>query len=553
MITIMTRQLLCVLAVIFIAFIPTDAFSQKVKWERFNIAYTHLPSDPLPAEFTTYSTRVYGSWSDQLAGAGLTTTGLANRIKMDGFKKVDNGHIRVVVQLGYFRTENNKLNSIKKEKEDKEGNKSTYYRYTRSFQYSMPISMQVTDYQGKVLIDRVISDRSNAQTYTSKEFASAKAANEWWYKNRTNTYNQFIKELINNGINTASSTIRSKYDYQKMAKKTDNMELVVKFEKEAEFEKAYNTVKEAFAEMTPQEPVDGLKEKVKPAMEFWSQMIDSYDPRHKKERKVVHAANYNMAVTFFWLDDLDSAQKYATDCLNIGWKDGRPKQLKREIENVRKLFAANKMTTRHIKRDLSNAKPPASSAELAALAMEDDGAAAVDMQGFVVSNDDTRLEGKFVITAEEGESLAFGPNGNITFVYEDAGMEKKHFMDPSKTSAFGFEKRQFSVHPFAPGSDPDAEAKPCILESLYDSEKVNVYVYCPYDDKLGEEDVEFAFQKGEGELVSTKDTQFLIFKKGLAKYFEDCADLKELAEGGEFKRNEKDIVRAARVYAEMCD
>ncbi|MCG8328447.1 MAG: hypothetical protein MI974_12210 [Chitinophagales bacterium] len=531
-----------------------SGFSQKVKWEKIKTAYTQLPSKPLPPEFTTYSVKVYGGYSDQIAGAGLTKADLAKKIAMDGFKRVDNGHFRVVVQLGYFRTENVKTNTLERVKEDKEGNKTKYYRYTKSFQYYMPISMQITDYKGNVIEERVLSGSSNAQTWTSKEYSKASELNDWYYKNRTTTRNGLIKSHINSVLSNASSSIRTKYDYQHISNHSDWMEEVRKVPEEEAFLKHIDNVRKVFADMKPDESIDQMKEKVKPAIDYWASLLDLYDAGHKKERKVVHACTYNIAVTFFWLDDLDSAYKYATDCINIGWKETRPKTLQREIEAIRKLFAANNITSRHLKRDIENATPPSNAAAMGELAMEDGGAAAnaVNKEGYVITSNGDSLAGQFVINTEASEELTFGPNGNISFVYVSDGMEKKNTLNPAETKAFAMDKRYFAIIPFAPGSDPDAEEQACIMECLYDSNPVSVYTYCPYDDQLGEEEVEFAFRKKEGGLVSTKDTQFLLFGKGLAKYFEDCSDLKELAAAGEFKHNKKDIIRAARVYAELC-
>jgi len=43
-----------------------------------------------------------------------------------------------------------------------------------------------------------------------------------------------------------------------------------------------------------------------------------------------------------------------------------------------------------------------------------------------------------------------------------------------------------------------------------------------------------------------------MFNKGLANYFSDCEDLKTMSNEGGFKLNEEDLVKAARIYSEIC-
>ena len=91
------------------------------------------------------------------------------------------------------------------------------------------------------------------------------------------------------------------------------------------------------------------------------------------------------------------------------------------------------------------------------------------------------------------------------------------------------------------------------MEELYASDKISLYKYYPISGALGDEKHEFALQKKAEETpISLLDTQFLMFEKGLANYFNDCEDLKIMCENGKIALEEEDLLKAARIYSEVC-
>ncbi len=91
-------------------------------------------------------------------------------------------------------------------------------------------------------------------------------------------------------------------------------------------------------------------------------------------------------------------------------------------------------------------------------------------------------------------------------------------------SAFSIGERAFEKMHFSPCAKVKGEFKMCILETLYASDKLNLYKYHPSTSKIEAEKPEFAFKKAaDAAPVSLLDTQFLLLKKGLASYFSDCA------------------------------
>lgn len=546
----MLRHILCSLVLVLLAISVTDA--QKIKGEKAPVAFTILPNKPMDPEFTTYSVEIYGN-SGSIEDLGYSRSKMADSyFGLHSFKRVpQGGHFRISVRVSYLRVPTAKTQSYTKNvKQGETTVKKTYYK--KVVKYNLPVHYTIEDYKGNV-----IAEASLGTDLTSMDWGagatSSYALNKSWNDRRQGLYTQWRKNLVTSHMKSISSFIKSSYDFRPSKRKVEILVLGKKDKGTEGFMKAYQTVNTAFTKMKADTPVDVLKEEVKPAIDFWLAEKDKYSAKDKKERKVRHVCLYNIAVVFYWLDAIDEAKRYATQCLEIEWKEGRPKRVLKDSEALRKSFATNNMTTRHPSFDLENANPPSSSAfgELAP-AEEEDGATGV--VGSITNANGDKVEGDFVVKLEEGEDLKFGPEGNIFFSCLKDGRKEEVPLSPETVTSFTFEKRNFMVQPFVSGQKGNTEEKPAILELLYEAPTIKVFKYFPFDDKLGDKQIEYAFQKGsDPNPVSTSSTTFLLFNKGLSKYFSDCPDLAEAAGGGEFKKAEDDIIRAARVYGEMCE
>lgn len=538
------------LGIIICLFTVCVLFAQKVDQQKVKVHYTQLPTSPLDPEYTTYSTYVYGSGSS-IEGAGYTREGLATNFKLKSFKEVGTGgHFRISVRVGSLDIGESKNQSYtKKVKQDDKEVTKTYYK--RVITWMLPVSYQIHDYKGNM-----ISQGTMGNTYKKEEWGSGNTSSytlsKKWSDARKGVYNRWRKNGVKTSIGQISKLVRSKYDFRPVSE--NEMFETLKIKKKDSFDSAkYNealeTLKTAFEKMKADEPVDVLKPEVKPAVDFWLSEKDKYPASDKKLSKIRHICLNNLALTFYYLDELDEAKKYATECLEIKFRDGRTKRLIKEIERTRELFVTNNMTTRHPSFDVESATPP-SAAKFGDLDESDEEGTTLD--GTVVNNAGDKIEGSFKVAVAEEEELKFGPEGNVVFSYVKDGRTTEDALDPGTTKEFNLGERHFYVDEFVPGSKGNTESKTGILEILYTSPSIKVLKYYPYDDKLGDQPIEYAFQKGEEAPVSTSSTSFLLFNKGLSKFFADCTDLAEAAGGGEFKKEEADIIRAARVYGEMC-
>jgi hypothetical protein len=120
-------------------------------------------------------------------------------------------------------------------------------------------------------------------------------------------------------------------------------------------------------------------------------------------------------------------------------------------------------------------------------------------------------------------------------------------------TAFSIGDRTFVKRTFTPCAKGKANPATHVMEEIYNSEKIVLYKYYPSGGALSDAKTEFAFKKkAEDNPVSLYDTQFLILKKGLANYFTDCADLKAMCEEGGIENEQESLLKAARIYSEVC-
>jgi hypothetical protein len=527
--------------------------AQKLKTERIDVAYTQLPATPLDNDFTTYKVNLYGSGylngHSIFEGGKITRAGLEKSIHLGGFKKEGgNAHVRVNISVGSARTVKNEIGKKVTTTKSKDGKEKKTTSYFMQYHYYIPVKYMVYDYHGNLLHEVYVTDASNVEQIKGGSFSTYSKAYEDWKKRRFNKLNNSGASYVRNAVSSVNSGLNYKYGYPK---RTSREEIKVTKKTDADkYMEAYSTAKAAFAKVKADAPSETLAADVQPAIDFWMD-YKKYPAGDKKLKRLRYANLYNLTKVYYWMDDIENAEKYAKECIAIGYKEGPVKRHLSDIENLKKSFKVNNVTSRHFFIDVASATPPSNNVEVAAPEEEEDNAS---MKGIMVLTNGEEIEGDVVVNTEDGNDLVFGPKGNVAFNYKADGKDVSNTLNPVEVQEFSFNGRSFKVMDFTPGAKGNKTAGKHILEVIYDSPRIQLYKYFPYDDQLGDKKVEFALMKrGEAAPTSTSSTAFLLFKKGLAKYFEDCPDLAEIATAGEVAHTEEGLVQAARIYAEVCE
>lgn len=531
-----------------------QGIAQKIKDQRFNTQYIQLPSSPLDPSFTTYKVTIAGPTS-AVEDLGSTEAKVAKGMNLDGFKRVDDGpaHFTIALRIGSFRVEGRKDNKRTEKRKGKDDKTYTVHHYSRSISYSQPFSYRIYDYTGKVLEEKILKSRTDIGKWKSREYTKYSDLSKYMADNYSSIVYEIQKNFLTGRLNDAKKRIRFKYDFQKKTNGVDKLYVLGKKADQAEgFVEAYETVKTAFAKMKATEPLGSLKEEVTSALTFWKNARDQYSPTNKKEKKAHYACLYNLAKVYYWLDDVKAATAATEAMQAMDYKDGQADRFMKDIKTLKRLLEVNGLSSRHLDRQVENAVPPPTAKELEEIAeAEEAESALVQYQGQWTSTEGNTLDGTFYLDLEQNKELSFGQNSNIYF--RCASREEPLYIKLGETASFSFDNRTFEVLNYTPGNNGNTEAGRHLLEIIYTSDRVRVLKHYPFDASSEEVESEYAYHKPQEEApVSTLSTGFLIFKKGLANYFSDCTDLTDLIAEGEFSNDKKGILKAARIYGEVC-
>ncbi len=530
----MKNHLTVIFAVLIL--LPQVLHAQKLRNKRAEVKYVSLPSEVLPAEFMTYSVEVQGHNNN------------ASMIKMDGFKRLPSeGHLRIVVNTSYPDVGKGKYTSETRTTKDKDGKetKTTYHWY--NFPVGCYTSFRILDPEGNVLA-------SGKQNNTGTDKSSESRDYKWLSKNYSKMYNEAKQTLGKRSaakiFKAAQNALDTKFDFD-LRSTGPQVHSIRKHDTEAQFESNLDKTLAVFKEASHYSTADELQEQLKEPTEFWKTQLQDTYRGDKKLSRIYVAAGLNLAVVSLYLDQFDLAEEYAQLVLA---EDPKEKEAKRIVERIAKLrpgMKAHDIYSMHHYRNLEEAKPPS---ELAAFE---------EMQEELEEESESSI-GKVVLLGEElsgkiyvdkdADDFIFGENGNVKFlISENSEIEEIDLAHPDVES-FAINDRVFKKMKFTPRAKGDSEEGMHILEEVYISEKINLYKYYPVGSSLSDATQEYIFMKGADDaLVSLYDTQFLILKKGLANYFSDCADLQEMCNEGAFAMQGDDLVKAARIYSEVCE
>jgi hypothetical protein len=522
--------------------------AQNSKDKPITVQYVRLPEQKLPDNYNTYSVEVVGS---NTTTGGLNADQLAASVTMDGFKRVsgldgNHGHLRIYINTGYTdmgRAESKSETRTSKDKDGKE-TKTTYYWYNVPFTTSP--TYRLLDPEGNIL-GRGGLPQSTA--IKSKEYTSASLRS----KEYTTIVNAMRKNFASQAARDITSSAREhaskQFDFNHV-KEYPQFFLVTKWPSEDAYEKHFEKTKQIFESASAVTPSNELRSKLAAAIEFWDTDAKKNPGDDKKLKKVYYAANMNLALVSFYTDDFEAAKAHLRDIIKSEEKDRVADKFLERIAGLEKAMAFHDIHTMHYMRDLSNALPPSAvkaiEEEQAELEAKNNASA-----GTIIINGES-ISGSFMQSKDAGD-LIFGEGGNTTFMVDSGSELKEYDVTAADVSAFSIGERSFVKLPFTPCAKGKSQHSTQILEEVYTSERIKLYKYYPSTGAMSDDKVEFAFQKAsQAQPLSVYATEFLLWEKGIAKYFEDCSDLSTMSAGGSIKMEQEDLIKAARIYSELC-
>lgn len=333
---------------------------KKVDLDVFHVTvqYRALPKIRIDSTYRTYNVNVEGS---KLMNAALQDMDPVNTVRVEGWRKLpEKGHLDVDVKVEDLipesfvvkeRTENitNRLNQIT-------GVRTFYHQ---EVVYTFAAKAIINDYHGAHIADQVLADRGYKQVYRSPEFAVKGLAEGYFMVNAVSITQDLYRSCVTRAMHYLSDRLTEDFGYNAVSV-NDNL-WVVGSRKHPEYtanRDAVRQISDVLFGMSADQPIDGLREQLKPAISYFESILRNYNSSSKHDRKIRYASYYNLAVLYYYLDDPQQMLKMANALVlnDYNEKDGRA--FEQTAVWLKNQFDLYHVTTRHFPVDASKYRGP---------------------------------------------------------------------------------------------------------------------------------------------------------------------------------------------------
>jgi hypothetical protein len=337
------------------AIVCFTGFAQKVDLDRFHftVQYRNMPNKQLSKEYNTYNLLFGGSPTSKNY---MMEDDMNPSIFIHGWKKVSsNGHISVKTSFGDFMIKSSTVNERKEEVKDKDGKVTGYrYYYSTVIVYNFPISYQVIDNKGPVLLNETVS--SNDKTWTTEEYSSYKMASDYYNNNRSIVRSNLARTNMTQALSAISSSLNYYYGYPPTNNPTKLWILDNKKHPEYEpMQVQWKTFKEVAARVTYEGVSEEDKKTLLSVIAYFDGLKTKYATSDKADKKLRYAGYFNNAMIYMWfLDNFDAAIKEAEGLIANDFDTGDGKDLRKEAEKFKENLKKNKVSSLHYVINVDN-------------------------------------------------------------------------------------------------------------------------------------------------------------------------------------------------------
>lgn len=303
----------------------------------FYVKYVRLPQKYTEPERRTYNVVV----SDNTIGVDIDP----NLFYLNSFKREErNAHLNFDVKLNNPITYSNPEVIVRQEEiKDKEGNvKSvrTFYRVMQRMEATQRYLLNGENY-GSV---------RHSETFNTLEYSSSTMARENFLVQQDVWRNKFKTDLQTLIYQRLNDYMNKDYG-QSLVEVRENLWLLGS-KKHPEYEnqqKAFEIIKDALSKVEYFSIPESVTKDIAPAIEIFEKQIKSYAEDNRKNRKVRYSAYYNLMKIYYYLDNLEAAEKYANLLVENDYDKKDGKNMLESIQNRKRLQDINKINSSHIK------------------------------------------------------------------------------------------------------------------------------------------------------------------------------------------------------------
>jgi hypothetical protein len=279
------------------------------------------------------------------------------------------------------------------------------------------------------------------------------------------------------------------------------------------------------------QPVEPLLEQVKPSIEYYKKTAESYVGKKKKMRKMRYASYYNIAYIYYFLDQLDKAAEYAQKIIDNDYSEKKGKRLLSSINDLKNLFEANKVKTRHfevITEDLTSSDNTGFNDEIETPKISHTKYRPNLVPATVITNRNETVKGFIDLNQFKNYRM----NGKISLVISKKdGKTVNRVFTTSITKLITFENGdKYKPVAFREGGEMTPYAPKRFVYVLFESDKIQLYKYT---------DKELVIKKPQDKKgISNQSMGFVMnLKKQLKKFADNCEPVINAIDNKEFTNN----------------
>jgi hypothetical protein len=323
--------------------------AQRVDLDRFNFSasYRDFPENPLPDAYKTYNVRLEASPS---LGLGYSAKNLENTILVEGLKKVEGtGHVTVLLMMDdivFEKPETIEKVTTSKDKQGKEIKKSSF---STQLTYSFAARMSVYDYKGITLLsNKILFDRDNKKVYKSPQSNSADEAATYYINKLNDIRSSIAGQLTATVVAQSNQWLNDQYGFP--IRRVNDILWILNNKRHKAYkdqQKAWNDFKNAMAPMNANEPLDKIKQKMQPVIDYFEKLKKEYATSDKEDRKMRYSSYYNLAKIYIYLDEPEKAMTEADALAMNGYDEKDGKMLHQVAALLADKLRKNNANTRH--------------------------------------------------------------------------------------------------------------------------------------------------------------------------------------------------------------
>ncbi len=325
---------------------------------RFSVQYRSLPKMRIDSTYRTYNVEVEGT---RLMQSFLNELSPENTVLLEGWRKLPaEGHLSIKVKLDDLLPESVSVKERIENIKDRAGQiTGTKIYYRQEVIYTFAAVATITDFKGTHIMDMDLANRNYKQVYRSPEFPIRKLAEGYFAINALTVTNDLYRTSVNRAMHNLSNRISENFGFSEVT--VNDFMWIIDSRKHAEYaahRKAFQQLSDVLFSLNANSPIDGVREKLKPVIDYFENIKRNYSSTRKHDRKIRYASYFNLAVLYYYLDDPQMMMKEAQGLIlnDFDSKDG--KGFEQTAIWLKNLFQTANIYTRHFSIDPSAFKGP---------------------------------------------------------------------------------------------------------------------------------------------------------------------------------------------------